>query len=134
MKEPMRLDELLGKLEPKSDESLAVFAVVNLGFIESLANGVLTASDAVRFFYSGENCLFVRKQFKNKIADQVMSHGVQLPDLFDSLPPEEAFREFQLKLAVMRSLCLRILEIRNQVASCPQTPATTDNLRPVRSP
>ena len=116
MKEPMRLDELLKEKNLESEESVALFAVINLGLVESLVNGVLTASDAVRFFYSGENCLFVRKRLKNKLADQLMSHGVQLPDLFDTLPPEEAFREFQLELAVMRSLCLKLLEIGKRVA------------------
>ena len=116
MNEPMRLDELLVTTDGKREEYLALFSIINLGFIESLASGVLTASDAVRFFYSGDNCLFVRKRIKNKIADQIMSHGVQLPDLFDALPPEEAFREFQLELAVMRSLCLKILETRKQLA------------------
>ena len=39
-----------------------------------------------------------------------MSRGVQLPDLFDSLPPLVAQREFQHELAKMRSLCLSLLE------------------------
>ena len=91
----MRLSNVLIARGEESEESLALFSMINLGFIESLANGILTASDAVRFFYSAENCMFVRKHVKNKIADQIMSHGVQLPDLFEALPTEEAFREFQ---------------------------------------
>ena len=39
-----------------------------------------------------------------------MSHGVQLPDLFDCLPTEEAQREFYHELETMRSLCLKLLE------------------------
>jgi len=116
MNEPMRLDELLVTTEGKREECLALFSIINLGFIESLASGVLTASDAVRFLYSGENCLFVHKRIKDKIADQIMSHGVQLPDLFDALPAEEAFREFQLELGAMRALCLKILGTKKQVA------------------
>jgi len=47
---------------------------------------------------------------KEKIADQIMSHGVQLPDLFDALPAEEAQREFQREVTTMHSLCLKLLE------------------------
>jgi hypothetical protein len=39
-----------------------------------------------------------------------MSHGVQLPDLFDALPGEQAYREFKHELAKIRSLCLKILD------------------------
>ena len=44
-------------------------------------------------------------------------HGVQLPDLFEALPPEEAQREFQRELAVMRALCLKLVEDQRLVAS-----------------
>ena len=40
----------------------------------------------------------------------VMSRGVQLPDLFESLPAEEAQREFLHELEQMRALCLQLLE------------------------
>jgi len=43
--------------------------------------------------YLGDNCLFVRKHLRNKIVDEIMSRGVQLTDLFDTLPAEEAQRE-----------------------------------------
>jgi len=39
-----------------------------------------------------------------------MSRGVQLPDLFDSLPPSVAQREFQHELAKMHALSLSLLE------------------------
>jgi hypothetical protein len=39
-----------------------------------------------------------------------MSHGVQLPDLFDCLPAEEAQREFFHELETIRSLSLQLLE------------------------
>jgi len=45
-----------------------------------------------------------------------MSHGIQLPDLFEVLPPEEAQREFQRELATIRSLCLTLLEEQRLVA------------------
>ena len=39
------------------------------------------------------------------LTDKVMSHGVQLPDLFEALPADEAHRQFQRELATMRALC-----------------------------
>jgi uncharacterized protein involved in exopolysaccharide biosynthesis len=51
-----------------------------------------------------------------KAADEVMSRGVQLPDLFEALPAEQAQREFQRELAAMRSLCLQLLQRRRSVA------------------
>jgi hypothetical protein len=38
-----------------------------------------------------------------------MSHGVQLPDLFETLTAEEAQREFYRELAAIRTLCLQLL-------------------------
>jgi hypothetical protein len=95
---------------------LALFAVLNLGIIESLASGLLSASDAVRVFFNADNCLFVRKRLRSKAADEVMSRGVQLPDLFTVLPTEEAHRQFHHELAAMRALCRRLLEGRQLVA------------------
>src|SRR5688572_22172259 len=88
-------------------QQLVLFALLTLGMLESLAYGLLSASDALRVFFNTENCLFVRKQLRDKTADAIMSHGVQLPDLFEVLPPTEAHREFQRELAAMRSLCLK---------------------------
>jgi hypothetical protein len=60
--------------------------------------------------------LFVRNQLRSKVADKIMGHGVQLPDLFDALPIEEAHREFHRELAIMRALCLKLLEEKRLVA------------------
>jgi hypothetical protein len=116
MKNGMDLETLLTASEKTPGQQLALFALLNLGIIESLANGLLSASDALRIFFNAENCLFVRKHVRDKIADKVMSHGVQLPDLFDALPTEEAHREFQHELATMRALCLKLLEEKRLVA------------------
>jgi hypothetical protein len=86
------------------------FALLCLGIIESLTNGLMSVTDALRLFFHAENCLFVRNHLKEKIADQIMSHGVQLPDLFDALPAEEAQREFQREVTTIHSLCLKLLE------------------------
>ena len=91
-------------------QQVASFALLCLGIIESLTNGLMSVTDALRLFFHAENCLFVRKHLKEKIADQIMSHGVQLPDLFDALPAEEAQREFQREVTTIHSLCLKLLE------------------------
>lgn len=115
MNDEMRLDSILNAPGPEGRPP-ALFALLALGLIESLANGLVTATDAVRFFFHADNCLFVRKRLKVKAADEVMSRGAQLPDLFDALSAEEAHREFQRELAAMRSLCLKLIEGRRLVA------------------
>ena len=89
-----------------------LFALLNLGLVQSLASGIMSPTEAVEKFYHAENCLYVRKHFRQKAAHTIMSHGVQLPDLFESLPAEEAQREFYRELEVMRSLSLQLLERR----------------------
>jgi hypothetical protein len=112
----MQLQQLLSTANGTSAHPLALFALLNLGIIESLANGLMSATDTVRTFYHADNCLFVRKQLRDKIADTIMSHGVQLPDLFTVLTAEEAHREFQHELTTMRALCLKLLENKQLVA------------------
>jgi hypothetical protein len=112
----VRLDSLLGEAGRKAKERLALFALLNLGIVESLRSGLLTASDALRLFFHADNCLFVRRKLRDKTADRIMSHGVQLPDLFDVLPSEEAQREFQRELAAMQGMCFQLLEGRRKVA------------------
>lgn len=77
-------------------------------------------SIAIQRFYNAENCLYVRKHLTKKTADSIMSHGVQLPDLFDSLPTEEAQREFFHELETMRTLCLNLLEKARSLESAPR--------------
>jgi hypothetical protein len=108
MHEVIHLESLLAG--DKSAAAKALFAWINLGIIQSLASGVMTATDAIRTFYNAENCLFVRRHLNDKLADRLMSHGVQLADLFDAIPIDEAHREFQHELEVMRGLCLELLE------------------------
>lgn len=97
-------------------ERLALFALINLGIVESLTNGLVSATNALQVFFHAENCLFVRKELRVKAADEIMSHGVQLPDLFDALPADEAQREFNHELATIRSLCLKLLKARRSAA------------------
>ncbi len=92
------------------EQKLALFALLNLGLLESLSSGVVSAADALRLFFHAENCLFVRQQIRDSMADEIMSRGTQLPDLFEALSAADAQREFQRELATMRSLCLSLLE------------------------
>ena len=116
MNSNVSLKTLLAASDEMPAPQLVLFALLSLGIIESLANGLLSATNALRIFSHTENCLFVRKQLRDKTADAIMSHGVQLPDLFDVLPREEAHREFQRELATMRALCLKLLEEKQLVA------------------
>lgn len=112
----VQLRDLIAAAGGESVDRRAVFAFVSLGVVESLSNGSLSATDAVRSFFNAENCLYVRKALKQKLAARIMSHGVQLADLFDILPTEDAHREYLHELAAMRSLCLKLLEDGHQVA------------------
>ena len=108
MKDRISLQALLSQAGNR-EQQVPSFALLCLGVTESLASGLMSATDAVRLFFHAENCLFVRKQLREKIADQLMSHGVQLADLFEALPAEEAQQEFQRELTAMHSLCLELL-------------------------
>jgi hypothetical protein len=116
MKSAIRLNAILAVASDNRDDRLPIFAVVTQGIIESLANGSLSAKDVVSFFFNSENCLHVRKHLKNKLADKLMSHGVQLPDLFEVLPLEEAQRQFLHELNIMRALCFQLID-RARVAA-----------------
>ena len=112
----MSLQALLVASPESPGQRLALFALFTLGLLESLAHGLLSATDALQVFFHADNCLFVRKHLRDKTAEAVMSHGVQLPDLFEALPMAEAQREFQRELATMRALCLKLLEQKQLVA------------------
>jgi hypothetical protein len=116
MESTIRLDAILTVASDSPEGRLTIFAVVTLGIIESLANGSLNAKDVIPLFFNGDNCLHVRKHLKNKLADRIMSHGVQLPDLFDILPLEEAQRQFLHELSVMKSSCFQLIDIARLAA------------------
>jgi hypothetical protein len=109
MKQSHPLRVVLSELSGSPGRQLELFALVNLGLVQSIASGVLTPTEAVERFYHARNCLYVQKHFRRKEAQIIMSHGIQLPDLFDSLSPEEAQRELYHELEAMRSLCLKLL-------------------------
>jgi hypothetical protein len=97
-------------------QRLASFALLCLGAIESLVGGAIRASDAIGLLFHADNCLFVREHLQHETADEVMSRGVQLPDLFEALPAEEAQQEYQRELAAMHALCLRLIEDQRAAA------------------
>jgi hypothetical protein len=116
MRDSIDLSQLLAGIADDAPRRLGVFALLGLGIVESLANGALSSADAVRVFFGAQNCLYVRKKLRDDLADEIMSHGVQLPDLFEALSEQEAQREFQRELGTMRSLCLRLLDLHRAVA------------------
>ena len=107
---PFRL--VLSEMSESLTQQLELFALVNLGLVQSLVSGVLSPAEAIQRFYHADNCLYVQKHFRSKEATAVMSHGIQLPDLFEALPAEEARREFYHELEMIRALCLKLLEKR----------------------
>ena len=90
----IKLKSLLGGATTSERQALEAFAVLNLGLIESLRSGTISANDGVVRFYNAANCLFVRRKMKNSLCDEIMSRGVQLADLFDALSPASARRQF----------------------------------------
>jgi hypothetical protein len=99
-----------------SRRQLAMFALFTLGVIDCLEHRLLSATEAVRLFFNADNCLFARKRLREKSADEIMSRGVQLPDLYDALPAAKARREFARELSTMRALCVKLLEEKHLVA------------------
>lgn len=109
MTQPIFLQPLLTETDADPAQQLTLFALLNLGILDSLTAGTISATDAIRLFFHAENCFFVHHKLRDQHADAIMSHGVQLPDLFDILSPREAQREFQRELATMRAICLTLL-------------------------
>lgn len=104
------LADVLSEHAMSDEKQRSIFALLSLGIIDSLVNGSISSSDAVERFFHADNCLFVHNYFCDHDAETLMSHGVQLPDLFLVLPAQEAQREFQRELAMMRSHCYAMLE------------------------
>jgi hypothetical protein len=108
MKQRVDIEAILSQ-SGNEKQRFTSFALLSLGVIESLVAGAMTASGAVEVFFHADNCHYVRRQLRHKVADEIMSRGVQLHDLFDALPVEEAQQEFQREVALIRALCLTLL-------------------------
>jgi hypothetical protein len=104
------LQSLFGESGMTTRQAIEAFAVLNLGFIESLRSGAMRPGDAISRFYCAANCIYVRRKFKNEACDDIMGRGVQLPDLFDALPAAIAKRQFAIQLDTMGRLCLKLLK------------------------
>jgi hypothetical protein len=116
MTDEIHLKTLLTDQDKTPEQRLALFAWLNLGILESLTSGVITASDAVRIFFNAENCLYVRQNLLDLTADEIMSRGVQVADPFDILPADEAQREFERELATIRVQALSLLKEKRLAA------------------
>ncbi len=116
MQTNMSLKLLLTVADHTSAQQKEIFALLTIGVIESLSNSLVSTSEALQVFFHAENCLFVRKELRDKVADKIMSHGIQLPDLFETLSTEEAYQELERELITMRSLCFQLLKERQRVA------------------
>lgn len=103
----VQLSSILSDQDPR--QRLGTFAILVLGVAESVASGVLSASSAVTTFFNYDNCAFVKKSLKNRAANEIMGRGVQLPDLFDTLTPDEAARELRQELHIIQDLCRSLL-------------------------
>ena len=76
MNDRIELAQLLSDTGRTRAEQVEIFALLNLGILESLSHGLISAADALRTFFHAENCLFVRRQVRNRTADEIMSRGV----------------------------------------------------------
>lgn len=63
------------------------------------------------------NCLYVKRSLKDKDANELMSRGVQLADLFDVLPRRQARAELKNEMNAMRAICYRLLAIDDRQAA-----------------
>src|SRR4051812_36684346 len=100
----------LATITAGQQQPVALFAVTSLGILESLSAGSLTPTQAIQAFFHGNNLRFVKTKLGDDRAIEIMGRGVQLADLFDALPVEEAHREFQHELQSMKTLCNELLE------------------------
>lgn len=115
MADRIQLESLLSHWPDKRQRG-TLFALIGLGVVESLTSGSMDASEAVEVFFHADNCLFVRDGLADKVADEIMSRGVQLPDLFEALPTEQATQAYQQELTAIHALCLQLVERKRQAA------------------
>ena len=94
----MRLSDVPGN----PAQQLELFALVNLGLVQSLASGILSPDEAVKRFYHADNCLYLQRHFRRREANTIMSRGVQLPDIFECLPPEVRIEQLLVRARTRR--------------------------------
>jgi hypothetical protein len=116
--------DLQSILKDTNSARQATFALLVLGVVDSISTGVLSTGDAVRNFFTADNCLFVKRRLKSRIADEIMGRGVQLTDLFDALPPDEAARELRQELQTIHDLSRALLRRTPLAAKISASPDT----------
>lgn len=104
-----KLEKMLAQSGRSRKQKLAALATLNLGIIGALSSEAMELTEATVAFFNGENCLWVHRQLKCAAADEIMSRGVQLADLFDVLPPAKAKVEYFKELEAIRRLCVKLL-------------------------
>jgi hypothetical protein len=105
----LQLDRILDGLD--KGQRLAVFAALNLAMVQSIDRKGASLGDVTAGFYNGSNCLYVKRSLRQKDADELMSRGVQLADLFEVLPRRQAEAELKREKDAMRAICYKLLAI-----------------------
>lgn len=90
------------------------FGVVSLGVVSGLANGALDLAAARALLFNANMCLLVHKRLGDKTADEIMSRGTQLEDLFEALPRKRAREECEKELATMTRLSRQLLRTKSR--------------------
>lgn len=116
MNKAMNFSTVLTAAGEAPANQIELFALLTLGIVESLENRLLSPAEAITVFFNADNCRFVRERLPDKSADEVMGRGVQLPDLLDAIPPSDSPQELRNEIAVIRRLCLGMLESHRLVA------------------
>jgi hypothetical protein len=109
------LQSILSGLE--RPQKLAVFAGLNLAMLASIDSKGRALADVTAGFYNAANCLYVKRSIKHKNADELMSRGVQLLDLFAILPRRRAEAELKSEKNAMRAICYKLLAIDGRQAA-----------------
>jgi hypothetical protein len=109
------LEQLLNGLG--KSQKLAVFAGLNLAMLSSIDSKGAALADVTAGFYHAANCLYIRRAVKDKAANELMSRGIQLADLFEALPRRQAEAELKHELSAMRAICYKLLAIDDRQAA-----------------
>jgi len=113
---PLSLEAMLPAMTDDASRHLEIFALLTLGVLDAIEGGVLSPEASQHRFFTAANCLYARHALNHPDVDAIMSRGVEIPDILEALPPEEAAREVPVELEAMRAACLRILAGQRRVA------------------
>lgn len=105
----LHLDQILEGLERA--QKLTVFAALNLAMVQSIDRRGAALDEVTSGFYNAKNCLYVKRSLRQKDAEDLMSRGVQLADLFAALPRKQAEAELKREKDAMRGICNKLLAI-----------------------